>query len=144
VNLVPQVSVAPDYGTVGIDALSPSDVWAFAMLGSYPNPITPVFLHYDGSAWTRVPGARVSALGGYPFPFGMAFSGPNDRWFIGNLTTDGHILAEHWDGSTWRADLVPDWGLPDAVAAVPGGGYWAVGQYVTIWKYTQTLLLYHP
>jgi hypothetical protein len=65
--------------------------------------------------------------------FGLAFSGPDDGWFIGNITSDGrHILAEQWDGSTWSADSVADLGTLDAVAATPGGGYWAVGEYVSI------------
>jgi hypothetical protein len=144
-KFVAPVVVNYDYGDFGIIALSPSDVWAFAMLGSYPNPLTPVFLHYNGSAWSRVRDAGLSTIGGTPFPFGMAFSGPNDGWFIGDITTDGHhILAEHWDGSTWRADSIPNWGTIDAVAAIPGGGYWAVGTYVNPYHGAQTLTLQHP
>jgi hypothetical protein len=100
---------------------------------------------YGGSRWTRVPDARISSEGAPSFPFGLAFSGPDDGWFIGNITSDGrHILAEHWDGSTWSADSVANLGIVDAVAAVPGGGYWAVGEYVSIRGYTQTLMLHHP
>ena len=66
---------------------------------------------------------------------GIAALGPDDVWAAGRVVTnEGGGLAIsplllHWDGEAWSQATPPLQGDADlsAVAAIPGGGFWAVG-----------------
>lgn len=112
------------YSSIGIDARTATDAWAFALHPTAAGP-TPVFWHWDGSDWTQVPGARLftSDADG----IGLAFASRTDGWLLGDHTTSGRILAEHWNGTSWSAATLPNWGDLYAITAVPHGPYWAAG-----------------
>lgn len=143
VQATPALTAQYGYGDVGIDAISPADVWAFVLHG-VPGGATPVFLHWNGSFWTRSPGAALVTSDSYE-SFGLAFAGAADGWFLGNHTNTGRILAEHWDGTTWSAAPLPNWGDLYAITAVPHGPFWAAGAFVDPSAgYTQTRILHGP
>jgi hypothetical protein len=143
-NRVDSPNVLPEAGGGGVDdtlqavaALAPDDAWA---VGSFeaqgirldaPATDRPLALHWDGDGWTVVPLPDVGR-GGLT---GVAATGTDDVWAVGQTvrTSGGDYavapLALHWDGSGWsRVDLpVADDASLTAVAAVPGGGLWAVG-----------------
>lgn len=144
VQATPALTAEYGYGDVGIDAISPSDVWAFVLHGIAPGGATPVFLHWNGSSWARIPGAALVTSDSYE-SFGLAFAGAANGWFLGNHTNTGHILAEHWDGTSWSAATLPNWGDLYAIAAVPHGPFWAAGAFVNPSAgYTQTRILRGP
>jgi hypothetical protein len=71
-----------------------------------------------------------------------------DVWAVGIALQGGafpHALAEQWSGGTWHIDALPATGADDAlmaVAAIPGGGLWAVGfTDPTVGAQEQTLIL---
>ena len=94
---------AESYGEASLSGIwgsSATDVWA---VGShcnpscdYPNPRTPLILHYDGSAWSQVAapaGFELTSVWG---------SATNDVWAV---DSDGSI--DHYDGSSWAVDMEP-------------------------------------
>ena len=78
-----------------VSGTGPADVWA---VGRRDPPggksAGPLALHWDGTAWTRVPGI----LGGAPWLVTVAALSPTDVW------TGGEKLLERWDGSVWRLE----------------------------------------
>ncbi|HJZ88560.1 MAG TPA: hypothetical protein VKN99_25480 [Polyangia bacterium] len=76
-------------------------------------------LHYDGSAWTRMPNPAPALLW---WVFGF---GPSDVWAVGQ---NAAIL--HWDGSAWTAMPAPSSVAGASLAGVWGAApneVWAVG-----------------
>jgi hypothetical protein len=143
VQATPALTAEYGYGDVGIEAVSASDVWAFVLHG-VRGGATPVFLHWNGTAWTQIAGAALVTSDSYE-SFGLAFTGTANGWFLGNHTNSGDILAEHWDGTSWSAATLPNWGDLYAIAAVPHGPFWAVGAFVDPSAgYTQTRILHGP
>ena len=88
---------------------------------------------WTGSAWTQVlaanPGADYNSLQA------VAATSRSDAWAVGTRrTTPGgpfRTLAEHWNGTAFTLASSPSPGHGDdwlyGVAAVPHGGWWAVG-----------------
>lgn len=107
------------------------DCWAVGGYGvkseSGPNP-HPLVEHYDGSAWTVVPGAVP------PPDFGGELSavtcvGASECWAVGTLA-DGGGLIDEYDGQSWTAvNSAPmlSAGPLSAVACASAGDCWAVG-----------------
>jgi hypothetical protein len=79
-------------GLVSVYAASPDDVWATEGGAQYVpdgvNAVTApnVFLHWDGSTWTTVPGPGPREDGlGYTY-LAIAGSGPGNVWAVGTVT----------------------------------------------------------
>lgn len=107
----------------------PRDVWA----AGFADGDQPLLLHFDGTAWTRVPAPPYGGL--YGEFTGLAAAGPDDVWAVGRSVLDandhGHALAAHWDGSTWRQAATPAAaGRLSAVTVTPQGVV-AVGRTTT-------------
>lgn len=108
-----------------VAAVSASDVWA---VGShYESGVGDQTLveHWDGSAWSVVPGANSGTSDNYLY--GVAATSANDVWAVGQ--GEEGVLVEHWDGSAWS--IVPSANpLPthfESVAVVSTSDAWAVG-----------------
>jgi len=107
---------------------------AAAATGSGTVPALAVPLTSCQSTWSLVtspsPGAGENILEG------IAASGHNDAWAVGNVQmTSGGVrqtLTEHWDGTSWTVVASPNTGAGDNslfnVAAVAPGNAWAVGR----------------
>jgi hypothetical protein len=65
----------------------------------------------------------------------VAAASTSDAWAVGTRRADQgsafRTLAEHWNGTAWTTVPSPSPGTGDdwlyGAAAVPGGGFWAVG-----------------
>src|SRR5579859_2212802 len=85
---------------LSVTAVSRTDAWA---VGDYSTSGTTQALieHWDGTAWTQVPGAQVSFANVLD---GVAAVSATDVWAVGeyfNNADVGQTLIEHWDGATW-------------------------------------------
>jgi hypothetical protein len=116
-----------------VSADSASDAWA---VGSYLSDVTGIrdtlILHWNGTAWSRVPspspGSRFNVLNG------VSAAGPGNAWAVGfyrNQAAGALPLILHWNGTAWSRVTAPASGLPDTelngVSTVSGRAAWAVG-----------------
>jgi len=91
------------------------------------------FMHYVGGHWYFVPVARQPAQEAGPDT--LAMPGPKDGW-LGttvqpNNSSDASLFLMRWDGSTWKHvpfKVSDPYDVINAMAAMPGGAVWAVGQ----------------
>jgi hypothetical protein len=93
----------------GVSAVSGTDAWAVGWARGLTRfaPVSTVTLHWNGTAWSRVPspnpgngdGEGTSEL------FGVSALSSTDAWAVGDYInqTTGIIdtLILHWNGSTW-------------------------------------------
>jgi hypothetical protein len=138
----PTVGSWPGYGASleAVTALASDDIWA---VGSYSGEYAgqealPLTMHWDGRLWTIF--AAPSRPGLNYYLNGVAGSGPNDVWVVGETNSDFSVenvqagmVFLHWDGASWAEVTGPDVGeghtILNAVAARAGHGddVWAVG-----------------
>jgi hypothetical protein len=101
-------------------------VWA---VGSDLADGSPVILHYDGSAWTRVP--TPSSRRGQGALFAVTASSARRAWAVGARPHNAPLI-ERWNGTEWklrRAGSMAGYLL--AVTTVPGAPtVWAVGNQI--------------
>lgn len=97
-----------------VASAAPADVWTGG----------DALQHWDGTLWTSL-SSPVGKLSG-----SASVGSSSDIW----MTSGDRKSVVHWDGKTWQAIDAAQVGLPtyqevslQAVAAVPGGGAWAVG-----------------
>jgi hypothetical protein len=113
----------------GVDALSPSDVWAVGHYNAagfdHPRPLVE---HWDGTGWTSI-------APGWPEEgelFGVAAVGSDDVWMVGGYQSGGQALIAHWNGSALTTVPHPNPGGFNrlyAVTAISADDIWAVGEY---------------
>jgi hypothetical protein len=112
---------------LGIDGISPSDIWA---VGSSNRKAE----HWDGSVWHGkrihdVPGSRDITL------YDLVAVATNNVWAAGwwapvGTNGDSRTLIEHWDGTRWRLASSQNGGGPSNFlhgVSVAGDEGWAVG-----------------
>jgi hypothetical protein len=142
--IVSSPNVDPEPGTGPVDnslhavaAIAPDDAWA---VGSYqakgdridaPATDRPLAMHWNGDGWDVVtlPDVGQGGLNG------VAAVAADDVWAVGQsiVHSAGHYrippLILHWDGKVWSSveSPVADGASLNGIAAVPGGGLWAVG-----------------
>jgi hypothetical protein len=88
---------------------------------------------WTGSGWSLVPAASPAA--DYNGLQAVAAASTSNAWAVGTRRADQgsafRTLAEHWNGTAWTTVPSPSPGTGDdwlyGAAAVPGGGFWAVG-----------------
>lgn len=114
-------------------AVSANDVWAVGDRQSeHTGRFGTLIEHWDGRHWSVVPSPDPGSAGDNLY--GVAASGPNDVWAVGQRHDDGGgdpPLVEHWDGKRWSVVDVPAAGATGALlqgVTVAGGQVWAVGQ----------------
>ena len=109
----------------GVDALSPTDVWAVGESnGTYA-------IHWDGSRWSITPTPSPSP---YSYFSGVAAVASNDVWAVGAWQSRPGFpwspMIEHWDGASWTRTPIPDLPGGTVLASVSGvapDDVWAVG-----------------
>jgi hypothetical protein len=128
---------SPNVGThgnqlYGVTALSANDAWA---VGNYQTvtlvTYQPLFLHWNGTEWTHVPGPAISSA---TLSAVSAISSDN-VWAAGtdySSSTD-RTLTMHWNGSAWSAVPSPSFGSSPnrltSVSAVAADNVWAAGDF---------------
>jgi hypothetical protein len=127
----------PDSGVPGallsaLTVVSPGDIWAAGRSDDSAGNQVPLVMHWDGTAWSEVSvpaGTGGSELGA------VTATGPDDIWVVGAQTEPGTQdtalpLAEHWNGTTWTVQQLPDTGnsLLWGVAAASGNDVWATAE----------------
>ncbi len=95
----------------------------------------PIFVHWDGSQWTLVPGAVVNW---YNQLHGISVIASDDAWAIGYSGCEegcqSHTLIEHWNGHQWYAGGTPNFGTGfDAIEGIASNDVWAVGPQIINW-----------
>jgi hypothetical protein len=101
-----------------VAAVSANDIWAVG--GTVRGP--PVALHWDGAHWHNVQTPALPASGRFA---GVATLSRSDVWAVGQVGTQ--VLAEHWDGRTWRVLPIKQEGAFAAVDGDSSHDVWAVG-----------------
>lgn len=120
---IPGPQLDADYWTLdGVTVRGAADVWAVGTVARPGELGRPLLLHWDGTAWTRVPVPFLDGLQGDLY--GVAADGAEGVWAVGSYRAgDGteRVLAAHWDGRRWsRCDLPAVAGRLRQVTAVPG------------------------
>ncbi|MEO8288836.1 MAG: S-layer homology domain-containing protein [Chloroflexota bacterium] len=110
-----------DNRLTGVDGIATDDVWA---VGSYSvnNQPQTLILHWNGTAWTQLPGQPGSLSG-------VTALASNDVWTAGS--TGQSTLIMHWDGTAWSTMPSPNPGTGQnslaAISAIGPADIWAVG-----------------
>jgi hypothetical protein len=111
---------------VGVSGSSASDVWSVGLDYVSKGRTFPLIEHYNGSAWSLVPSAQPTQIGGLT---DVAALSPTNAWAVGSGRAPGGPLVEHYDGTSWA--IVPtsltNGGAPAAMTAVSANDIWAVG-----------------
>jgi hypothetical protein len=120
-----------------VSALSSNDVWAVGAIYDEVSTHTQALIeHWDGSAWSVVPGPSATI----PILYGVDARASNDVWAVGAYHDASgfsyETLIEHWNGTSWTvvpsSDSHPD--DPDfnsslsGVVAIASNDVWAVGE----------------
>ncbi len=107
----------------GVAGVSARDVWAAGGADNAAGNTQPLTEHWNGSAWTVVPGPSV--LGNLN---GIATVATNSAWAVGQGLRGA--LIEHWNGLTWEVATNPAAGpgtTLQGVSAASSRDVWAVG-----------------
>ena len=131
-----QVSVPLPAGSVqswfySVSGTSASDVWAAGIYITAPGDYVPLFEHWNGAAWTIVPGAPSSAT--VEVPYDVVAISPSNVWATGESSDPSSGgLIEHWDGASWTKVAFPKPPTSTSsfyeVAASGPNNVWALGQ----------------
>ena len=118
-------------GLNGVAAISATDAWAVGTYGTFKTLI----LHWNGTAWTRVPSPDPSSVGINQLG-AVAATSATDAWAVGRFGTSAgaRVLILRWDGTAWIKAPAPTPGcFPelDGVAATSASQAWAVGAHNT-------------
>lgn len=106
-NLVQAPGVSNASVTIsGLAAGSATNAWA---VGTSRNsarhaPTLPLIEHWNGTAWSIVPGPTLSAFS--DFLSGVTVLSATDAWAVGG-DFNGSPLVEQWDGTQWSTVTVP-------------------------------------
>ena len=110
----------------GVTATSARNAWAVG--GSF-SPRT-VILHtvifrWNGARWKRTPSPNPSGPLSDDLS-AVSASSPGNAWAVGTSPEGAVSLAEHWDGTSWKA-APSGCGELAGVSVLPSGHAWAVG-----------------
>ena len=121
-----------------ISAVSPNDIWAVGHYASDFGRVSTVIMHWNGSAWSRVPSPDAT-VGGNPrssFLWGVKAISANNVWAVGEYLFGGSsfTLIEHWNGTNWS--IVPSPNDPATgdgrlfgISVNSSTDIWAVGEH---------------
>ena len=127
----------PRIGAVDLWAVADdgrNDAWAVGARGDgYLIKSSALIEHWDGARWQAVPLPRLPAS----YLYGVATAGPRSAWAVGatygatraTFASRSRPLLLHWDGRSWRKQVLP-WARPgvvlDKVVATGPTSVWAV------------------
>jgi hypothetical protein len=107
----------------GVDARTPSDVWA---VGSSSDAVgaRPFVAHFDGTSWHSV--ATPTMAGGGELTDVVALSAST---VVAVGRSNGAPLVLRWNGTSWTRETTPAFSNPYVTGAAAGGpnAVWAVG-----------------
>jgi hypothetical protein len=110
----------------GVTALSAKNAWAVGTAFVRASvTLHTLVLHWNGARWRRVRSPNPPSIDGDALD-GVGASSADNAWAVGSNTA-GPSLAEHWDGTSWRAVPTHSCGSLASVAVLPSGRAWAVG-----------------
>jgi hypothetical protein len=144
-------SLANDTGFAELTAVAArtkADAWAVGRVRTPAGDRT-LILHWDGTAWKRVPSPDLSGTGIHDWLTGVTTVSASDAWAVGDPNAPHPVgldrsapagsaqaaapkqtLILHWDGHRWKQVSSPSPGQFDhltAVAAISRAAAWAVG-----------------
>jgi hypothetical protein len=108
----------------GVAAVSARNAWAVGFTGSFSGVHGSLIVHWNGTAWRRVPSP--ASRGGWLN--GVAATSAGNAWAVGFAGSKSLIV--HWNGTMWKRAVSPS--LPGSaelvgVAATSARNTWAVG-----------------
>ena len=115
-----------------ISAVSATDIWAvgYSRAGSTGQGFEPLIEHWNGTAWSVIPGAAITVTGS-DFLTGVSAASSADVWAVGRSGRHPTPIIEHWNGTSWTQVPQPVSGYDsslNSVAAISGTNAWAVGE----------------
>jgi hypothetical protein len=116
----PVTRYAHDGELRAIAAVSPHNLWAVGDSRVQPDPLIE---HWNGAAWSIVPGPSVGAT--RSDLRSASATSASDVWAAG--AADNESLVEHFDGASWGVATVPNVGPIVAIAAISDHDVWAAG-----------------
>jgi hypothetical protein len=130
----------------GIQANSPTDVWAVGESAVVDGNSTDLIEHWNGTAWSIVPSPSPGT--GDSLTAVTTSNAANDVWAVGVTqptgATQGQTLTLNWNGTAWTTVASPDAGSPsvlNSVSASPGAAIvWAVGESGTSGSFNPLVL----
>ena len=114
-----------------IAAISPSDAWVVGSKAA--TPATTLTAHWNGKVWTIVPSPNATSPSAL---VAVSAKSSTDVWAAGctqicfSDSGAGNILVEHFDGSRWTINSVPQIGTGDVafgILALPSGDVLVAG-----------------
>jgi hypothetical protein len=133
--LVSSTNINAFYLFNGIQANSPTDVWAVGESSVVDSTTsTDLIEHWNGTVWSIVPSPSPGT--GDSLTGVTTSNAANDVWAVGVTqpagATQGQTLTLNWNGTTWTTVASPDAGSPSVLNSVstnPGGAIvWAAGE----------------
>jgi hypothetical protein len=120
----------------GVDARTPSDVWAVGSSRS-ADVAQPYVTHFDGISWRQV--ATPTLTGGGELTDVVALS-PSAVVAVGR--SNGAPLVLRWDGTSWTRETTPGSANPYLTGAAAAGpnAVWAVGYRFELSAYSNRTL----
>jgi hypothetical protein len=128
---VPSPRPGPYSALNAVAATSPDNAWAVGNLTSTNRDGSVSFKglieHWDGTAWTQVPGPRPGPDIGL---VGVTATSPDNAWATGGYGdhSGDQPLIEHWDGTAWTVVPGVVGSPPRGVTATSPNNAWAVGE----------------
>jgi hypothetical protein len=123
----------PDYQILyGLDAISPTDMWAVGSSQARDQAVQSLIVHWDGTAWSILPSPRPGTASEFT---AVAAVSANDVWAVGwywPASGGENTLVAHWDGQAWTQVSSPNFGIGnslDDIVVVSANDIWAVGGY---------------
>ena len=117
--------------------LASDDVWAAGSMTDSNERASGLLLHWDGASWTVAPAVVPLPVKGHVSGWefeSMVGIASDDVWVVVGVAAGNRLplLAEHWDGTSWRAFKLPVDGLVTDneiadMAALAADDIWAVG-----------------
>ena len=116
-NVATSAPIGAPTALEAIAAVNARDIWAVGTAGQRP-----LILHWNGAAWSQVQPAPLKAYSSQLSALAVVAS--NDVWAVGNAvqTQNGtpSIIAERWDGQSWKTAPAPAASAFSSLTAYPG------------------------
>jgi glucose/arabinose dehydrogenase len=132
VEPVPDLGAGTEGRLLSVEVISDDNAWAVGNFKPSPSGnAQTLILHWNGSAWSRVPSPNADAAT-HNFLRGVTAVAPDDVWAVGYYgpSGTGQSLFLHWNGSAWSRVSSPNTGentFPIEIKAVSANDVWAVG-----------------
>lgn len=117
-----------------VDALSADDAWAVGVYWDGSPASKQLLEHWNGREWGIVPDPVISPTDHVEL-YSVAAISPNDVWAVGQYggrEVVSRPVLEHWNGTSWSADVRPDAERGKhltAIAGISSNDVWAVGNF---------------